>query len=129
MEILTFDEILEMSGSDYSIVLDLVYQQMNKSVTKPNKPFLPPKHTASDALKYADELKTYETELLVYNSDKKELQEKINDLNNKLESFLCEEFLTNIKENHKPAVYRYCRNNSDFHNLHNKLSEFNDIFE
>ncbi len=129
MEILTFEQIVEMSDTDYDIMADIIGKELSKRVIKPKKPLLLPNHTTEQVLQYAKELKEYEEEMITYQNESTSLSSKKFILESEYQKFLCVCLLTDIDNKYWEKVFNYCQNNCESYNLHNKLMEINRLFE
>jgi len=138
----TIEEIKEWhnsagEGSDYSFsgLLTYVEHSIGESPIKPNKPYLPQKHTANDAKCYAMELLEYESDLIPkYQKKLKEFNE-IRDLNNKLiEELIKDEtaFYSVVPDYYREKLFSYAYqqgHSGGWSEICNVLNDLITIFE
>lgn len=130
---LTLEYLIENYSGDINRGIEYAKSEKPNFIERPTKPILSNKPKSAEALDYAYKLKEYEDLIIIYEEQKKNRQEKIDEIDNIIEEFIKDVAgLKNVPEKYRDKVYSkaYSDGHSGgFFSVYQKLCELVDIFD
>jgi hypothetical protein len=130
---LTLEYLIENYSGDVNTGIVFAKSKYPMYVDKPSKPTLGNNPTSAVALDYAYKLKEYEDLVVICEEQKKNRQEKVNEIDEIIEEFIKDAAcLKNVPEKYRDKVYSKAYSDGHsygFFSVYQKLCELVDIFE
>ena len=133
MTTLTLEYLIENYSGDINRGIEFSENRYPEPPNRPSKPILSNKPTSDEVFAYAHKLKEYEDLIIIYDEQKNNRLEKIDEINDIVEEFIKDVAgIKNVPEKYREKVYSkaYSDGHSGgFYEVYQNLCELVDIFD